>query len=318
MTNMSIAAGNATKLFRLAMLMASMLLAAVILAGCSSGGDMGAVDAAAPVSEADGGTDEDAGGSDSSDPSSQNRSIIITGSMYMTVEKPLEAADKATTIVKDAGGRIDARNETAPDEWTGGSAELTLRIPTNRLEAVIEDLRELGTVDELTTTASDVTNQVTDLDARISTLRASTERIEALLVEAKDISDIIKLEDELASRQAELESLEAEQRGLNDQVSLSTIALTLTTVPVVIVDDSPSTFMDGLATGWNGLTSFVSLALVVLGVLLPWLIALGAIALVIVVAVRMGASRSARRAAVPIDENQPAPAVPAPETTNAP
>ena len=237
-----------------------------------------------------------------SDSSTASRSVIVTGSMYMTVEHPLEAADKAATIVKSSGGRVDARDETAPDEWTGGSATLTLRIPADRLDAVVEDLRALGTVDQLATTASDVTNTVTDLDAHISTLRASTTRIEGLLVDAKDISDIIKLEDELASRQAELESLEAQQRGLGDQVSLSTIELSLTTVPVVIEDESPSTFLDGLAAGWNGLVGFVSVALVVFGALLPWLVVLGAIALAVVAGVRWRRSRSAGPAVQSVEQ----------------
>jgi len=132
-----------------------------------------------------------------------------------------------------------------------------------------------------------VTNEVTDLDARISTLRASTTRIEGLLHDAKDITDIIKLEDELASRQADLESLEAQQRGLADQVSLSTITLSLTTEPVAIEEDeSPATFIDGLLAGWHALTGFVSVALVVFGALLPWLAVLAVIGLVIIAIVR--------------------------------
>lgn len=261
--------------------------------------------AGAPAEETGGGGDNAEDGTDSGESPTGNRSVIVTGSMLMTVDKPLDAADKAATIVKGAGGRVDARDETAPDEWSGGSATLTLRIPADRLDSVVEDLRALGTVDQFTTTASDVTNEVTDLDARISTLRASTERIESLLLEAKGITDIIKLEDELASRQAELESLEAQQRGLGDQVALSTIELSLTTVPVEIVeDDSPATFLDGLKTGWNGLTNFISVALVVFGVLLPWLIVLAAITLAILGTARLRKARTTAPAAQPEDEEQ--------------
>ena len=292
---MSIDISTRTGLVRLVALFASLLVLAVVFAGCSAGADSAPSAAGAPVDETGGGSDAGGDGTDSGESSTANRSVIVTGSMYMTVENPLETADKAATIVTDAGGRVDARDETAPDEWSGGSATLTLRIPTDRLDAVVEDLRALGTVDQFATTASDVTNKVTDLDAHISTLRASTQRIEALLVDAKDITDIVKLEDELASRQAELESLEAQQRGLGDQVSLSTIELSLTTVPVEIVDDSPATFFDGLASGWNGLTNFISAALVAFGVLLPWLIVMALIAMGIVAAVRMQKTRAAVR-----------------------
>ncbi|WP_159448425.1 DUF4349 domain-containing protein [Demequina sp. NBRC 110052] len=252
--------------------------------GYASGGDVGAYEESAD----DGGTA----------PSAQDRAVIVTGEMYMTVEDPVATADQVATIVQSAGGRVDGRSETAPDEYYGGAAALTLRIPADELDDVLERVRALGTVDELRTESSDVTTQVTDLESRISTLRASTKRIEGLLTEAKDIGDIIALENELSSRQAELESLEARQRGLDDQVSMSTIYLSLTTEPVVIVDDSPDSFWDGLVSGWNALVAFVSGALVVIGVVLPWLALAGILAFGTMLVVRAKQGR-ARRSAAP-------------------
>lgn len=314
MSTMSTHISSVPRRARLGAVIASLFAIAGVLAGCSSG-DYPESAAGAPVEEmaADGGDMAYADGEEGA-PSTANRSVIITGSMYMTVENPIAAADQAAGIVQQAGGRIDARSETAPDEWTEGSAALTMRIPSEDLDAVVDDLRKLGTVDEYSTDSTDVTVEVTDLEARISTLRASTERIEALLVEAKDISDIITLENELANRQAELESLEARQRGLDDQVSMSTIYLSLTTEPVVIVDeDSPDSFWDGLVAGWNGLVSFISVALVAFGVMLPWLIVMALIALVVILLVRRNKSRKASRAdAAPTAPTPPpAPAEPA-------
>ncbi|MGC4176112.1 DUF4349 domain-containing protein [Demequina sp.] len=296
---MTTTAGAAMTRFRLAALVLLVVLAGALLAGCSSSADGLASAAGAPVIEADAGADSAANGDVSNETPASSRSMIVTGSMYMTVDKPLEAADQASTMVNDAGGRVDARSETAADEWNGASASLVLRIPASKLDAVVEQLRSLGTVDQFETTASDVTNKVTDLDAKISTLRASTLRIEGLLADAKDIADIIKLENELESRQAELESLEAEQRGLNDQVSLSTIELSLTTVPVEAADESSSTFVDGLATGWNGLVNFFSVVLVALGVLLPWLVVFGVIGVAVIAVVRWRKSRAGKVDAQP-------------------
>lgn len=280
---------------------ASLLAVAAVLAGCSA--------ADAPATKFDGdtadarltGLEADAGYTNAEAPeaiqsSTADRSVIVTGAMYMTVEDPIAAADQATDIVQNAGGRIDARNETAPDEHFGGSASLTLRIPSDELDAVVDDLRELGTVDQFSTNSYDVTNEVTDLEAEISTLRASTTRIEALLLEAEDIPDIIMLENELSYRQSRLESLEARQRGLDDQVSMSTIDLSLTTEPVVIVDEEgPQDFWEGLVSGWNTLVAFLSGVLVVIGAMLPWMALLTVIALPVVVAVRSRRSQVASK-----------------------
>ena len=162
------------------------------LAGCSSGASessSGGADAAiggavgnegAPAAEGDGG-DSVASTGDSSD----DRSIIVTGSMYMTVEDPIKVADQATALVEDAGGRIDSRSERTPSEYEGGYAELVMRIPARGLDPVVQDLRALGTVDEFSTNSADVTREVQDLEAKISTLRASTARIQGLLTDAE-------------------------------------------------------------------------------------------------------------------------------------
>lgn len=277
-------------------LVAALVAVMAMLAGCSSsgsnpasaefgeysdgGGDIALESGYSDQNLSDGdvgfsmGTDEYSAAANSAGSPAADRSVIVTGAMYMTVEDPIAAADEAIRIVRGAGGRIDARSETAPDERDGGSASLTLRIPSRSLDAVVEDLRELGTVDQFGTDSYDVTNQVTDLEARISTLRASTARIEGLLKDAKDIADIIKLENELDRRQSELESLEAQQRGLTDQVAMSTIQLSLTTEPAVPVDDSPQSFWDGVVAGWNDLVGFISDALIALGKALPTLLLL--------------------------------------------
>lgn len=282
---------------------AGLIVAIGALAGCSSSADTStpaAADAANAGNAAPNGgaaAQKDSSLDVAAAPVADARSLIVTGSLYITVEDPLAAADKAATIVQSAGGRVDARNETAPQGRDGGSATLTLRIPADNLDKVVNDLRALGTVDNFATQARDVTTEVTDLDAKISTLRASTDRIQGLLADAKNIADIITLENELASRQAELQGLEAQQRGLDDQVSMSTIDLSLTTVPVVVaeVDNSPHNFWDGLVSGWNGLVAFISVALVVVGVLLPWAV-LGALLFAAVMfLVRARRSRIARR-----------------------
>ncbi len=282
---------------------ASLFVVAALLAGCSaadetyldSGGDFAYAEegsANVPAPDADRSKTSDVVQSSEAD-----RAVIITGSMYMTVEDPIVAADRAAGIVKNAGGRVDARSETAPDERNGGSAWLTLRIPSNRLDGVVEDLRGLGTVDQFSTDSYDVTTQVIDLEAQISTLRASTGRIEALLLEAKDISDIITLENELDNRQARLESLEAHKRGLDDQVSMSTLDVSLTTEPVVIIEEEgPENFWDALVSGWEALVGFLAGAAIVLGVMLPWLALIGVLGLMLLVVVRARKSRAARAA----------------------
>ena len=274
-----------------------LLAAALALTGCSAGVGAGGGDTGensvpqAPDSgvAADGGALE----ADTSTSATAERQVIISGNVTITADDPIKASREAVRIVGAAGGRVDGRTEYAPTETDQGSATLQLRIPADKLTATLDKLEELGRADEVSLSTSDVTVESQDLDARISALRASIERLNGLIVQASDIDDLITLESAISSRQGELESLEAQQRYLADQVSMSTISLYLRSdaeAPKTI----PGDFWSGLATGWTAFVGFWAGLLVVLGVLLPWLITLSVIAAVIIWIVRRR-RRSAER-----------------------
>ncbi|HEY4152645.1 MAG TPA: DUF4349 domain-containing protein [Pseudolysinimonas sp.] len=275
-----------------------LVLASLSLAGCSAasssrtsdfsaGGGSGQSGAVAPDTGSTGKS-----GSDSS--ASADRSVVVTGTVTVTAKKPLDAAAKAVSIVESAGGRVDGRTETAATDGDQGSAELVLRIPAAKLTPTLDALKKLGRADEESIEASDVSAQTEDLSARIDALRASVTRLLQLEATATDTTNLIAIETAISDRQGELESLEAQQRGLDDQISMSTITLTLRSdaaAPPV----KPADFWTGLGAGWNAFAAFWAGTLVVLGVLLPWLVFLGLATAVTLIIVRLVQRRRVRR-----------------------
>ena len=172
-------------------------------------------------------------------------------------------------IVEAAGGRVDGRTEYAATDSDKGSAHLQLRIPADKLTATLDKLEELGRADQVSLSTSDVTVQSQDLDARINALRASIERLNALMAQATNIDDLITLESAISDRQGELESLEAQQRYLADQVSMSTDHRCTCAPMPRRRRPFPETSGRGLPTGWDAFVGFWAGLLVVLGVLLP-------------------------------------------------
>lgn len=225
---------------------------------------------------------------------SGDRQIVKTGSMSITVTSPADAADDASRIVESAGGRIDGRSERAGEGGSGGSAQLTVRIPSAKLTPTIDRLKKLGTVENVSVDSSDVTTRSQDLDARISALHTSVGRLQSLMAQATSTQDLITIESALSDRQADLESMEAEKRQLTDQVDLSSIRVLLDS-PATARAHLPGNFLDGLVTGWNALTAFFAGLLVVVGVLLPWLVLSAAVAVAVIALVRM--RRGPRRSA---------------------
>jgi hypothetical protein len=289
---------------------ALVLLATLTLGGCtafsaSDSGGQAEPGVGAPAAPDEGGgeggsVDEEGGvgGGDSAGDldTDAGRSIVTTGTMTITAVDPLDAAADATRIVERLGGRVDERAEFAPQDGDAGGAMLTLRIPAAQLTGAIDRLRELGEVEQVATQSSDVTREVQDLDARIDALRASHDRLVALLATATDTKVLIELETAVSDRQAELESLEAHRRGLADAVSMSTLDLTLQSEEVAPAD-SPETFLDGLAAGWNAMVALGATALVVIGALIPWLVLAALLGLLVVWIVRLVRGRARRAAA---------------------
>jgi len=274
---------------------AGALAATLLLTGCSAGArsasDAGQVPAPAQ------GLHEGAVGGDAAarDLDEESRSVIVTGWMTVTVTDPIAASRDAVRLVEAAGGRVDGRTEYAPSQGDAGSAELTLRIPADALQSVLDELAELGRADQISTTSSDVTILVADLDSRIATQRGIIDRLNAMFAQAATIEDLITLETSIAEHQRMLEDLEAQQRQVDDQVALSTISLSLRSEAHAPTQE-PLDFVSGLQAGWGAFVAFFSGLLVALGVLLPWLVTAGLVSAAIVLLVRRNRNR---RAATP-------------------
>lgn len=148
-------------------------------------------------------------------------------------------------------------------------ADLVVRVPADELTGVLADLKDLGDVESVSVSHSDVTATAVDLDARISALQSSAARLQTLMEGATDTEALLAAEKALSERQGNLESLQSQRALLADQVDLSTLSVHLETFGVAPAG-GPKNFLDGLGTGWRALLSALSALVVVLAVVLPW------------------------------------------------
>ena len=278
------------------------LVLGLSLTGCSAASLTGGSNGGGPGSEAvNPGTAPDTKTSDGSASTSSDivkRQVVTTGTVIIKTANPIAAADRAASITDGAGGRVDDRNQTAATTSDPAEATLTLRIPSSRLTPALAALKKLGTVESVAISTDDVTTKSEDLGARITALQTSITRLLALEAKATTTADLIALEGDIASRQGDLESLTAQQRYLNDQVSMSTIKLQLLAPSVAIVKPGPPTPGSAFTAGLSGFGVFFNWVFLVLVYLLPWLV-LGAVIWVgIVYLLRW---RRTRRAAPPAE-----------------
>jgi hypothetical protein len=211
------------------------------------------------------------------------RSIIFTGSITVQVPDVDAAAGSLGTMALSAGGFVGTdQRQIDADRST---ATITLRVPAERFAGIVDAISKLphGTEKSRQISTQDVTGQVIDLTARIQAQQASVDRVRALMARAQSITDVTGVESELAKREADLESMQAQQRRLTDLTSLSTITVQLlgpaAAAPAAAKPEKG--FLAGLSGGWHAFLAALRVLLVVLGALLPFAVALGVPALLV-------------------------------------
>ncbi|MFE2580826.1 DUF4349 domain-containing protein [Streptomyces sp. NPDC059378] len=272
---------------RSARVLAGLLLAsAVALAGCSAGADnksassSDAKAAAGPEAQPASGAEAQAGAADAgrsdsaktgTPPVLSTSRIIRTATLTVQVKDAAKALDKARTTTEDAGGYVGDETTTR-DEDGGEHTRVVLRVPVDRYDEVLAGLEGTGKLLERTAKAQDVTDQVVDVDSRVKSQRASVARIRELMDRADKLSDVVTLEGELSSREADLESLLAQQASLKDRTSMATITLSLFEKPVPKPEkkDEDPGFVDALAGGWGAFVTMLRWLAVAFGAALPF------------------------------------------------
>ncbi|MGN8552779.1 UNVERIFIED_CONTAM: DUF4349 domain-containing protein [Microbacterium sp. SLM126] len=279
--------------------------------------DSGAVDGAdgAVTSEEDlgGGKVDESGGATFTEPGQGEREIITTASATVVVEDVTVAARTVGNSAIAHGGYVEAMSigtdgesmpvdadtgiayDTAPYPYPGG-AWITVRVPSEDLPDVVDELSDLGEVTSSTINRQDVTEQTVDLRARIEAAQASVDRLLELMAEATTTADLLAAEAALSERQALLESYQQQLESLEGQVAMSSLTVTLTPV-VETVEADPAGFADGVLAGWNGLVATLNGIVIALGFLLPWLAVAAVAGLIVWAIVRWVRGRRDRRRA---------------------
>jgi hypothetical protein len=152
---------------------------------------------------------------------------------------------------------------------------ISLRIPADQYDAVVDKIAALGQLTNRTESSQDVTAELVDTASRIDSMTASVARVRALLGQATNIADVISIESELATREGDLESLQQQQASLAGRVAMSTVSLTLTAITDQPGATEPapedSGFSSGLRGGWAALVAFAGWVGGATGAVLPFL-----------------------------------------------
>lgn len=226
-------------------LLAVALVLLTVVAGCSGAGFGSGGDGAQSAGGDGGDGGRDAGGDGdggfASEPSKdadaggdalaqiRQRQVIYTGQVVLEVDDVEAARRNLSDAARARGGfESDARAQLhRVDEQRYRTGVVVLRVPRENFSALMQRVEADGTVLSTETTSEDVTDQLVDVEARLSSLRAERERLRELFDRANETEDVLAVERRLSEVQTEIERLEARQQSLERQVAYSTITVEL-------------------------------------------------------------------------------------------
>ena len=253
---------------------------ALIVAACGgqtdntayNDGDNGpAAGGAAP--SGDEAANEAPGGSDQSLPQTQvqDRKIVRNATLDLEVENVTAAVQQIEDAAGAAGGFVSSSNVFVSNtDNTGDSVErtqtasVTIRVPADAYSSVMSQLRGIAkeTVSE-TSDASEVTEEYTDLQARLRNLGATEARYLELLARAVTIDEILTVQDRLNTVRLEIEQVTGRINVLNSLTDFATITVRLSLPPAVA--EAGGDNQNWVEEAWNASWETSQDAMVVLG-----------------------------------------------------
>ncbi len=161
-----------------------------------------------------------------------NESTTSQRKLIKTVDLSVETKDYDNLMVsiekqiEDLGGYIESLGAYNGSYYSGRinrSANITARIPAEKLDGFVKQIGEEANVVDRNESVEDVTLQYVDLDSHARMLEEEQERLLELLENAETIEDIITIESRLSEVKYQLESMKSQLRTFDNKVTYSTV-----------------------------------------------------------------------------------------------
>lgn len=158
----------------------------------------------------------------------EDRRVITNSNISLHVKDVDNTVDNIRQKVDEIGGfPVDTfikRDEVA------SSATLEVRIPSDRIVEFSKYLKTLAVkVVYENITGTDITDQYTDYEERLSSLERIKERFENIMEEAEDVDEMLRVLRNLQGIQSEIDSIKGQLTYMDGSTTTSKVTITLST-----------------------------------------------------------------------------------------
>ncbi|HET8943679.1 MAG TPA: DUF4349 domain-containing protein [Dehalococcoidia bacterium] len=279
-------------LLRTSTFLALAVVSSIAVVACGDGAEgPGQADVPGQPGSADGATSSQPGGgsnagSGSDLPSVSERKIVRNSTIDIAVENISDAVRKVDEIASAAQGytsasTVEAGSDPSDGDESDDTASVTIRVPASSYPSVMNQLRDIAKrVLSENSQSSEVTDEYTDLQARLRNLTATENSYIELLSKAQNVTDILAIQEKLDPVRGEIEQVQGRINVLNDLTDLATITVRLQ--PPTAAPSDRNWVEDAWHAGWSasGVVLFIVGSGVIIGaVLLLWIVPLGLLGL---------------------------------------
>ena len=203
-----------------------------------------------------------------------HRKLIKNGEIKFKTADIKKSKELISKTVKELDGYISKENSS---NYNGTQySTMIIRVYSDKFEKLVHDVAtKADNVEYKHIDINDVTEEYTDIEARIKAKKALEERYKELLKKAGKVSEMLEIEQQIGYLREEIESKEGRLNLLKDQISLSTLKVIFyhkDPVAPVVEEDKPNPIVQALSNGWHLIVS-LSMAilslwpLVILGII---------------------------------------------------
>lgn len=183
--------------------------------------------------------------------------LIRTVDLTVETEAMDDLLSQVQATIAQLGGYVENRNVynggvgSRKSRW----ANLTIRIPAEKLDQFVTHVSDASNVTNHSETTKDVTLSYVGTESRIKALETEEARLLELMASAKDLKDLLTLEEKLTDVRTELERHKSQLRVYDNQVNYATVHLNVQEVVEYTVVEEPEpepTFWERLWSGFTG------------------------------------------------------------------
>lgn len=163
-------------------------------------------------------------------PPTQTKDRLVVQNSYLSllVKNVSQTLKSINNYVSSIDGYMVNTNLSNPEE--AASATITLRLPTKKLDEALEHFRTLAVkVTSENLEGYDVTDQFVDNEAKLSVLNSNLARFKEIMSQAKEISDILRIQQEIFNLQSQIDGIKGQNNYLEQTAKLAKVTLYLST-----------------------------------------------------------------------------------------